>query len=59
MKGDQGAVVDCNVTWTTASGLCNLSSDREDSILVGDESPNGITSLKEKLLVIWTNMSLT
>ena len=46
MKGDEDAVVDCSVAWTTSSRLCNLSSDREDTIFVRDKSPNGITPLE-------------
>ena len=46
MKGDQNVVMDCSVAWTTPGRLFNLSSDREQSILVGDKPPDGITSLK-------------
>ena len=46
MKGDEDAVVDCSVAWTTSGRLCNLSSDREDTIFVWDKSPNGITPLE-------------
>jgi len=33
---------------TTPGRLDNLSFDREDSVFVGDESPNSITSLKNR-----------
>ena len=52
MEGDEDAVVDCSMAWTTSGRLCNLSSDREDSVLVGDQPPDGITSLKRNTLGI-------
>ena len=48
MEGDKDAVVDYSVAWTASSRLCNLSPDREDTVLVGDEPPNGIASLKRR-----------
>ncbi len=50
MKGDQKAVVDCSVTRATPRRLCDLSSDREDSVLVANEPPNGIASLKMEIV---------
>ena len=46
MESDEDAVADHSMAWTTSGRLCNLSSDREDSVLVGDQPPDGITSLK-------------
>ena len=52
MEGDEDAVVDRSMAWTTSGRLCNLSSDREDTVLVGDQPPDGITSLKRNTLGI-------
>ena len=50
MEGDKDAVVNYNVAWTASSRLCNLSSDREDTVCVGDQPPDGITSLERRTL---------
>jgi len=52
MKGDKDIVFDCSVAWATSSRLCDLPSNREDSVLVGNEPPNGVTSLERKSLKI-------
>ena len=49
MKGDQKAVVDCGMTRATPRRLGNLSSNRENSVLVADEPPDGVTSLKTEI----------
>ena len=48
MEGDKNVIVDCSVAWTASSRLCDLSSDREDTVFVGDEPPNSITSLERR-----------
>ena len=50
MKGDQKAVMDCSVTRATPRRLSDLSSNREDSVLVANEPPDGIASLKTKVI---------
>jgi len=50
VKGDQKAVVDCSVTRATPRRLCDLSSDREDPVLVANEPPDGIASLKTEII---------
>jgi len=52
VEGDEDAVVDYGVTWTTPGRLCNLPYDGEDSVFVGDEPPNGITYPKRDQLRI-------
>jgi hypothetical protein len=47
VNGDQKVVENRGVARTTSGRLCNLSSYREGSALVGDEPPDGVTSLKE------------
>jgi hypothetical protein len=46
VEGDNDVAIDCSVAWTTTSKLRNLSPERVDTVIVGDEPPNRVTSLK-------------
>ena len=54
MNRDQNIVINRGVAWTTSGRLFNLSSDRENTVLVGDKPPDGITSLKRDPFEICT-----
>jgi len=46
VEGYEDTVVDYCVTRSIPGESCNISCDREDLALVGDEFPDGITSLR-------------
>ena len=50
MKSDQKVVVDCSVTRATPRRLCDVSSDREDSVFIANEPPDSIASLKKEIV---------
>ena len=52
MKSDQKVVVDCSVTRATPRRLCDVSSDREDSVFIANEPPDSIASLKKEIVGI-------
>ena len=56
MKGDQDVSVDSSVAWATPRRLRDLSPNREDSVLIGNEPPNGIASLKTETIGDWRHV---